>query len=248
MGRLSDMYGGKRLFVFGVGWLFIFSILGGIAGTGLVLIFARALQGLGPAAFLPSSVMLLGSVYRPGPRKNLVSHACQPARGDQNLTIAQVFSVYGACAPLGFFLGIFFAGLSAQLLSWRWYFFIGALLSAISFLLAWASMPCDKDERAAFGVGMDWPGTVLIVSGLISLVFALTASPGAPQGWKTPYILVSACLGSVVLAIATWWEGWMAPQPLLPAEIFKVKMFPAVVGAMFMQYGGLGIFLLYSTF
>lgn len=40
----------------------------------------------------------------------------------------------------------------------------------------------------------------------------------------------------------------MAEQPLLPVEIFKVKMFPAVVGAMFMQYGGLGIFLLYSTY
>lgn len=74
MGRLSDMYGGKRLFVLGVGWLVIFSILGGIARTELMLVFARALQGLGPAAFLPSSVMLLGSVYRPGPRKNLVSY------------------------------------------------------------------------------------------------------------------------------------------------------------------------------
>ena len=66
--------GGKRLFVLGVGWLVIFSILGGIARTELMLVFARALQGLGPAAFLPSSVMLLGSVYRPGPRKNLVSY------------------------------------------------------------------------------------------------------------------------------------------------------------------------------
>jgi MFS family permease len=73
MGRLSDMYGGKRLFVIGVGWLVIWSIVGGVAQTELMLDFARALQGLGPAAFLPSSVMLLGTVYRPGPRKNLVS-------------------------------------------------------------------------------------------------------------------------------------------------------------------------------
>lgn len=67
------MYGGKRLFILGVGWLVIFSIVGGIAKNQLMLVFARALAGLGPAAFLPSSVMLLGSVYRPGPRKNLVS-------------------------------------------------------------------------------------------------------------------------------------------------------------------------------
>jgi MFS family permease len=67
------MYGGKRMFVIGVGWLVICSILAGVSQGELMLDFARALQGLGPAAFLPSSVMLLGSVYRPGPRKNLVS-------------------------------------------------------------------------------------------------------------------------------------------------------------------------------
>lgn len=78
MGRLSDMYGGKRLFVIGVGWLVICSIVAGVAQTELMLDLARALQGLGPAAFLPSSVMLLGSVYRPGPRKNLVSQNLPP--------------------------------------------------------------------------------------------------------------------------------------------------------------------------
>lgn len=156
--------------------------------------------------------------------------------------------MYGACAPLGFFLGIFFAGLAAELLSWRWYFFIGAILTAISFFLAWASMPDDRDERASFGMKMDWPGAAMIVSGLILVVFSFTASPGAPQGWRTPYIPVAFCLGLVTLGIAVWWEGWMAEQPLLPIEIFKVKMFPAVVGAMFMQYGGLGIFLLYTTY
>jgi MFS family permease len=133
-------------------------------------------------------------------------------------------------------------------MSWRWYFFIGAILSAISFFLAWASMPSDKDERAALGIKMDWPGTVLIVSGLILIVFAFTASPGAPQGWKTPFIAITFTAGIVILGVAVWWEGWMAEQPLLPVEIFKVKMFTAVVGAMFMQYGGLGIFLLYSTY
>ena len=160
----------------------------------------------------------------------------------------QVFSVYGACAPLGFFVGILFAGISAQIMSWRWYFFIGAILSAISFFLAWISMPSDADEYRGFGIKMDWPGTFLIVTGLILVVFSFTASPGAPNNWKTPYIPVTFCCGVIVLGIAVWWEGWMAEQPLLPVEIFKVEMFPAVVGAMFMQYGGLGIFLLYATY
>lgn len=154
--------------------------------------------------------------------------------------------MYGACAPLGFFVGIFFAGLSAQLLSWRWYFYIGAAFSAVSFLLAWVSMPSDKEERAAFKIKMDWPGTFFIVSGLVLLVFALTDC--AAVGWRTPYIPITFSCGVVLLGAAVYWEGWRAEQPLLPRDIFNVKMFPAVVMAMFMQYGGLGIFLLYSTY
>lgn len=161
-----------------------------------------------------------------------------------------MFSLYGACAPLGFFVGIFFAGLAAQLLSWRWYFFIGALLSVAVFFLAWATMPntTSEEERAARGKRMDWPGTVLIVSGLILVVYALTDCAGAPGGWREPYILITLCTGVVVLGAAVWWEGWRAEQPLLPADIFSVDGFPAVVGAMIFQYGGLGIFLLYTTF
>jgi hypothetical protein len=109
-------------------------------------------------------------------------------------------------------------------------------------------MPSDKDEKAAFGIKMDVPGSILIVSGLVVVVFSLMQSSVARDGWRTPYISVLFCTGLMILAIAVWWEGWKAKQPLLPVDIFKVKMFPAVLGAMFMQYGGLGIFLIYSAY
>lgn len=98
------------------------------------------------------------------------------------------------------------------------------------------------------GLNMDWGGTVLIVSGLILVVYALTDCARLPGGWGEPVILAMLCIGVVLLCAAVWWEGWMAEQPLVPADIFKVDMFTPVVGAMFMQYGGLGIFLLYTTF
>lgn len=109
-------------------------------------------------------------------------------------------------------------------------------------------MPSDNDERASFGIKMDWVGTGLIVSGLILVVYAFTDCGHTPKGWRAPQIPITFCSGIILLSIAVWWEGWVAEQPLLPADIFQVKMFPAVVGAMFMQYGGLGIFLLYTAF
>jgi MFS family permease len=78
------MYGGFPLYVGGMAWLAIWSLIAGFSTNEYMLDFCRALQGLGPAAFLPSSMMLLGSIYRPGPRKNLI------------------FSLYGAAAPVGF--------------------------------------------------------------------------------------------------------------------------------------------------
>ncbi|RPB00233.1 putative MFS multidrug transporter [Choiromyces venosus 120613-1] len=229
-GRLADMYGGKIMFVLGACWLVVWSVVAGVAKTEITVDLARAFAGLGPAAFLPSSIMLLGSVYRPGPRKNLV------------------FSMYGACAPLGFFLGIFFAGVSAQYLSWRWYFFIGAIFAAVSFVLAWVCVPSDKEERAAYNIKMDWAGAILIVFGLILVVFSITNYSNAGKGWRTPYIPITLFAGVGFLLVAVWVEGWKASQPLLPFEIWKVPKFGSVVAAMFMQYGGLGIFLLYSTF
>jgi MFS family permease len=72
VGRLTDMYGGYVLFTFGLTWYFIWSLIGGFSQNYIMLITCRALQGIGAAAFLPSAIMLLGKIYRPGPRKNLI--------------------------------------------------------------------------------------------------------------------------------------------------------------------------------
>ena len=194
-----------------------------------MLDFCRALQGLGPAAFLVSGVSLIGSTYRPGPRKNLI------------------FSLYGASAPLGFFFGIFIAGLSGQFLSFGWYFWIGAIILFSIFVTAYFTVPSDIEEHRGRGVKMDWLGSGLIVSGLVLVVFALTDSSHAPQGWKTPYIICTLLIGVALLVLAMWVEGWVASQPLLPFDLFKVPYLTPLMIALFFSYGVLGIWLLYAT-
>jgi hypothetical protein len=63
-GRLADMFGGHLVFVTGLIWFLIWSIIAGFSQNYIMLIFCRALQGFGPAAFLPSGIMLLGSTVR----------------------------------------------------------------------------------------------------------------------------------------------------------------------------------------
>ncbi|KAI9731303.1 MAG: hypothetical protein M1834_005206 [Cirrosporium novae-zelandiae] len=229
-GRLSDMYGGQPVYLFGLAWLTIWSLVAGFSQNELMMDFCRALQGFGPAAFLPSSVMILGKTYRPGPRKNLV------------------FSIYGSCAVLGFYLGILISGVAAQLLRWNWYFWVGAILAFITTIVTLFAVPSDTSEIRASKATMDWLGAILLVPGLILLTFSITESSHAPSGWKTPYIPTLLVVGILFLAAFTYAEGWVSPNPLLPPSLFKIPHMTALTIALLFSFGNLGIYLLYTTF
>lgn len=229
-GRLADMFGGFVLYVGGMAWLTVTSLIAGFSQNYIMLFVFRALQGLGLAAFLPSSIMILGAMYRPGPRKNMV------------------FSIYGACAALGFFVGIFFSGLCGSFLTWSWYFFIGAILSAITVVSSYFSIPSDYTEAKKLSKAtMDWIGSVLLVPGVVLVIFAIAASSHAPRQWKTPYIYVCLVVGVLFLGALTYMEGWVVKNPLLPGDLFAVKHMKPLVVALLCMYGSLGIFLLYAA-
>lgn len=224
------MYGGYVLFTFGLTWFFIWSLIGGFSQNFIMLILCRALQGIGAAAFLPSGIMLLGKIYRPGPRKNLM------------------FSLYGSASPLGFFSGIFFGGLSGQTLSWRWYFWIGAGLIFLMTVTAFVCVPSDREPLRSPKATMDWRGACTVVPGLVLIVFALTDSSHAPEGWRTSYILASFLFGCLLLAAAVYIEGWIATNPLLPFDVFQVKYMTPLLLSLFFSYGVFGIYLFYASF
>ena len=195
-----------------------------------MLDLCRALQGLGPAAFLPTGVMLVGTYYRPGPRKNLV------------------FAIYGAAAVFGFFSGIFVAGVVGEWLRWGWYFWIGAGLTGVTLGTSLVSIPRDGQKRGGEKrTKMDWPGAVCIVAGLVLVCFAITQSAHAENGWKTPYIPTLFSVGVVLLMVAAWIEARVAEQPLLPASMFKVPCMTPLLLALFLLYGTWGIFSVYGT-
>jgi MFS family permease len=151
---------------------------------------------------------------------------------------------------MGFFIGIFFAGMTAEYTIWGWYFWVGTILAGITALTAYLTIPSDIQEKlnAPSKVKMDWLGGALIVCGLILFTFAVIDSSHAPQQWKTPYIYVLFIVGSLLLLAAAYFEARVATQPLLPASLFKVPCIPALVMALFFTYGSLGVFLLYATF
>lgn len=230
IGRLADMYGSYAVFNAGYVWLTVWALAAGFAPDGVTLIVCRAMQGLGSACILPCGIALLGQVYRPGPRKNIV------------------FAMYGAVCPIGFFLGLFVGGLSEEVLSWRWYFWSGAISCALGCAASLFSIPNDYREARRRGCGMDWLGTLTTVPGLLLVVYGITDSSHAPHGWATPRICVSVAVGVLVLALAVYVEGWVASEPLVPLDIFRDKQMAMLFGCVFMVYGVFGIYLFYASF
>ncbi|RDA87455.1 hypothetical protein CP532_2781 [Ophiocordyceps camponoti-leonardi (nom. inval.)] len=227
--RLCDIYGSRLVFLYGQAWLLAWSIVTGFSVDTVMLIVCRAMQGIGAAAFLPAGIALLSHTYRPGPRKNVA------------------FSIYGAFACVGFYFGIFIGALAAELLTWRWYFWIGAIICFADLASGLMTIPrdvpdVDPDAR------MDWLGVLTIVPGLVLVVFAFTDAGQAPGGWRNPYIYVTLVVGVVFLAAAVYVQGWVSAQPLVPPALFKPKYMKRLMLSLFCYYGVFGIFLLYSTF
>ncbi|RYP04038.1 hypothetical protein DL764_004732 [Monosporascus ibericus] len=227
--RFCDQYGGKAVFLAGHLWLFVWSLISGFSQNSTMLIVCRAMQGLGSAAFLPAGIALLGRIYRPGPRKNLV------------------FGLYGACACIGFYIGIVIGAIASDYLNWRWFFWIGAILVGVVVVLGFLTIPGrlgDGDQN----VRMDWRGLCTVVPGLILVVFALTDGGHAPDGWRTPYIFLTFIVGLLFLCVAVYVQGWVSAVPLLPAELFRPKYMKRLSVALFCSYGVFGVFLFYASF
>ncbi|KAK1634108.1 major facilitator superfamily transporter [Colletotrichum phormii] len=229
LGRLGDMYGGYLTFNAGLAWFFIWCLVAGFSNNYMVLIVCRALQGLGSAAYLPAGIMLLGKIYRPGPRKNLV------------------FALYGAFAPIGFFFGILIGGVSGQFLNWRWYFWLGSIVLGVIAAVSFITIPRDYHDKRQ-EIRMDWWGAATIVPGLLLVVYAITDSSHAPQGWTSPQILVTLILGVAFLVVAWYVESRVSANPLLPGDLFAPKSMKTLVAALFFAYGTFGLFLFYSSF
>lgn len=229
MGRLADIFGGFAIFNLGLIWFFIWTLVAGFSTNYAMLIAARAMQGLGPAAFLPTSMMIMGKIYRPGPRKNLV------------------FSLYGAFSPLGFFLGVIVGGVAGEYLTWRWYFWLGSIAIGLIAVTSMFTVPRDKGPQDA-AARMDYWGVATVVPALVLVVFAVTDGAHAPKGWATDYIIITFVLGVLLLGAFFYVEGWVSSQPLLPGSLFTPKHMKTLVASLVFAYGTFGIFMYYASF
>jgi EmrB/QacA subfamily drug resistance transporter len=194
-GRLGDMFSRKRVFIIGLVGFAVASAIGGAAGSFVVLVAARALQGAFGAVLAPSALGTLVSTFR-DPRE----------RG-------RAFGVFGSVASGGGAVGLILGGLLTQYLSWRWCLYVNLVFAviAVTGALVWI-----RGTRPAEPPRLDWPGTVLACAGLFLIVFGF--SHAETTGWTSALTIGSLVLGPLLLAGFVVVEQ-RSSHPLLPLRV-----------------------------
>jgi EmrB/QacA subfamily drug resistance transporter len=221
-GALGDKYGRKRIFLIGVAWFAVASLLCGIAPDAPFLIVARAIQGIGAALLTPGSLAIIEASFQPS---------------DRGRAIGAWSGFGGVGAAIGPFLG----GWLIQAASWRLIFVINLPVAALVIAVGLRHVPESRDPSATGKV--DVTGGALITLGLIGLTYGLIEGPAA--GWTSLGPLAALTGGVLLIAAFVAWER-RAAMPMMPLSLFRSTQFNAANIVTFVVYGALGgaLFLL----
>jgi EmrB/QacA subfamily drug resistance transporter len=215
-GSLGDRYGRRKVFLLGVVWFGLSSVLCGVAQNTEMLVAARVLQGVGGALLTPGSLAIIQSSFH---------------REDRARAIGAWSGLGGLAGALGPLVG----GLLVQAWSWRLAFLINVPIGLAVVWLSRKYVPESHDESMAGHPDL-W-GSVLAAVGLAGVTAALVEGPG--RGVGDPLVLTGAVVG--VLALA----GFVMLQrrgrnPLVPPDIFANRTFVVANLLTFVVYAALG--------
>jgi EmrB/QacA subfamily drug resistance transporter len=196
-GRIADIVGRKRTFIFGLIGFAAASAIGGAATTSGMLFGARALQGAFAAVLAPSALSLLTTTFT-DPKE----------RG-------KAFGIYGALAGSGSAIGFIAGGLLTEYLDWRWCLYVNVPIAVIAVFGAFTLL---HDRPGNKGAHLDVPGVLLGCGGLVAIVYGF--SEAESRGWTDSRVLGLFAAGVVLLASFVWWQT-RSPGPLLPLHIIK---------------------------
>jgi EmrB/QacA subfamily drug resistance transporter len=222
-GALADKLGRRGIFVLGVGLFAAASIGCGVAPNIRWLIVARAVQGLGAALLVPTSLALLGAYFPPERRGR---------------AIGKWSAFSAAAAGIGPVLG----GWLVQVGSWRWVFWINVPIAAITLAITWRRVP---ESRAPDAGRLDLVGACLATLGLGSLVFGLLEAPRL--GFGNP-LIVSALAGGALVLLAFVRVEARSSDPMVPLDLFRSRTFSGANLLTLLLYAGLGGALFFLPF
>ena len=197
-GRTGDLYGKRRVFMFGIALFAGASLLGGLATDQTWLILTRGLQGVGGAIASPTALSLIAINFAEGPERN------------------RAMGIYSAMSGAGGAIGLLLGGLLTSYVSWRWIFFVNVPIGLLGLILA-PRVLVESDP----GTGrLDTPGAVTVTAGMLSLVYGLTHA--STHSWGSLGTVVPL-LAAAVLLVGFVAIELRSSEPLMPLSIFRSR-------------------------
>ncbi|KAF9194986.1 hypothetical protein BGZ51_005950 [Haplosporangium sp. Z 767] len=211
-GRLGDLFGHRRMFLFGLFWFATWALIVSFSVSPIMFVLARALQGMGAAATVPTAMALIAINYPPGPER------------------AKAFSIFAAFGGLGAVTGILLAGGLIASIGWEWIFRVSAIASFILFPLGFFVIPTTPPKTEKLKV--DFMGAITATLGITGIVYYL--STGVEDGWASPTTIPIFFAGLLLLAGFLYTES-KVDAPLMPLRIWKNRTFSASFVLAFMS-------------
>lgn len=213
-GSLGDHYGRRRVYLAGVAWFSLASLLCAVAPNAPLLIAGRILQGVGGALLTPGSLAIIQSCFE---------------QEDRATAIGAWSGLTGIAAAIGPLLG----GILVDGPGWRWIF---ALPVPLALAVIWAGIRHVPESVEPSADPLDWVGGLMAVVGLGGTTYAII---GYPDGGLNPTVTAGLIVGVVALVAFVLWER-ATEAPMVPFEVFRSRQFTGANLATFVVYSALG--------
>lgn len=198
-GRLGDLYGPRRLFLLGLAAFTLASLACGLANSQVLLVTARAVQGLGGAVVSAVSLSLIMNLFT------------EPAER------AKAMGVYGFVCAGGGSIGVLLGGFLTGALSWHWVFLVNLPIGVIVYALSRALLPAGGQTDAS---RLDVAGAATVTASLMLAVYAIVN--GNEAGWTSGQTL--GLLGAAMLLFVLFLVvESRVHSPLVPLGLFRLR-------------------------
>ena len=224
-GKLGDLLGRRLIFVLGLVVFTLSSLFCGLSGSGTELITARAVQGIGAALMMPSTLSIISATFAVRERGTAIG-------------------IWAGVSAMALAIGPLLGGIITEHISWNWIFYVNVPIGAAGVLAAVFVVPESKDTSRE--QRLDLPGLLTSGIGLFSFVFALIEAHR--YGWTSGLILGLFALGTVALAAFVLLERHQR-LPMLDLSLFKSGTFTgANVVAILVTLAMFGIFVFFPIY
>jgi EmrB/QacA subfamily drug resistance transporter len=228
-GKLSDLYGRKRIILFGIAVFLVGSALSGAAQTMNQLIAFRALQGLGAGALQPIAVAVVGDLFPPRER-------------------GKWQGVTGSTYALSAIIGPLVGGWITDYASWRWVFYVNIPVGILASLFLIFLMPALRGSTRH--VSIDYIGAALLILGTVPLLLGFSLA-GTQYAWLSPQItglFAIAVITLILLVIYALRLERRGKEPIFEpgmfrhsARIFGISILVTVIFSISLYGSVLGI-------